>query len=92
MHTSGHWTIDATRDNTIDIRANGCRIAMLDEQERITADELKANANLISAAPDLFYALTRLLKTVEHLVLEEDEIYWPSIQNARDIIAKAKGE
>mgnify|MGYP003332798592 CR=1 FL=1 len=88
MHTPGHWTIDATPDNTIDIRANGCRIAMLDEQERITADELKANANLISAAPELLELARQIVLAADD---NEGNIPGDIVSGARLGIEKATG-
>ena len=56
----------------------------------------KANAHLISAAPDLLSALQNLMarcvKDAEHYAPDGNEPIWAFISDASDAIAKAKGE
>ena len=51
----------------------------------------KANANLISAAPDMLEALERIIPTVEYLADGRVEVL-AKIKAAKAAIAKAKGE
>lgn len=60
-------------------RPSGSTGALLD---RTTDEELRANARLIAAAPDLLEALQRIMA-------EDSEDCW---QQARAAIAKARGE
>jgi len=55
-----------------------------------------ANAHLISAAPDLLFALEglmkRAVKDAEHYAPDGNEPIWAFISDASDAICKAKGE
>jgi hypothetical protein len=61
---------------------------MLDEQERITADELKANANLISAAPELLELARQIVLAADD---NEGNIPGDIVSGARLGIEKATG-
>lgn len=55
-------------------------------------DKPKTDANLVTAAPDLLAALTRLLDCPDLNLDELDEMTVAAIDNARVAIAKARGK
>lgn len=90
-HTPGPWGISGGR---LDIRANyhGARFIAAVYQpsthELAPMDsESLANANLISAAPELLEALEALIE----IEAKHGYTSWPEIIAARAAIAKAKG-
>lgn len=85
-HTPGPWTVSKS-GVSVDAGPTGPRI----RQERGAPDEeLRANASLIAAAPDLLAAVKALLIVAEH---GECEAMHPDEADhmARAAIAKAEG-
>ena len=64
-----------------------------DEEVRVTREQQEANAQLISAAPDLYAILNRALEALQRA---EDDYGVPGlyalIEDAYDVLAKARGE
>lgn len=105
MHTPGPWKIDeegfvVSGPDDFDI----CDISL--RKVGTDTEEMLANARLIAAAPELLSALEKFLKTedlsnaaiesgdVGELEAAEEEIatlYYEAVNEARAIIAKAKG-
>ena len=59
---------------------------------KMTSEECKANANLISAAPDMFNALEELLAQVKQFTdgnIGEQDYFRDEISNAKKAIKKA---
>jgi len=54
--------------------------------------EMRANAQLISAAPDLYYALKAILIDWEEILDRRSSFVSPEIEMAKDAIAKAEGK
>ena len=65
-HTPGPWHVDGCN-------INAGSTAYLVANQRATAHQLRANARLIAAAPELLEALTRLLRESEAGSLDERE-------------------
>ena len=96
MHTPGPWSIGATKRHkdheSTPIYGEGIEVA---SSPAFTVDEremVRANALLISAAPDLMAALEAILEWADPYALPDSD------RNARDVeagvaaIAKARGE
>lgn len=83
-HTPGPWTIDNSNGATYINQGNQPIVPIT--ICRLTSNHTTANANLIAAAPELLEALEgiRELMGIDWLLPEFDE--------AREAIAKAKGE
>lgn len=93
--TGGTWVV---LDEIGDTRIAGIRndrpaivaTGLFDENNEPTLDELEANANLIAAAPSLYYALKNLV--VRNLIKETDGDHYAEVLDAlnyaegRDII------
>lgn len=95
-HTQGQWSI---QDNTewgwksnpfsITVKKHGVHrttVANIPTRKSINIDEAKANAFMISAAPELLAQLefaVKLLKPLAHTA---------QVQKMVDVISKAKGE
>jgi len=90
-HTPGPWRAEM----------NGfCRMAVIDKKyryltykagsDRMSDEELEANANLIAAAPDLLEALKRMFSTIEDSHIPGAP--GSPIEMARAAIDKATGE
>lgn len=65
-HTSGPWSVNAWRSKEypdIQIGAIGTPLIATIHFRDVSVNELEANANLITAAPEFFKALQRLLLT-----------------------------
>jgi len=89
-HTPGPWIsvgarIEHADDGVIDIADfDPCRMGM--GQDGRGHAEIRANARLCAAAPDLLDALSVLVELVSFQICGDDH---PAIINARDAIAKA---
>lgn len=92
-HTPGRWWVSGADDDEVHCRIfaqdMGCdvRIALVKPPcvgGIIPAEQLKANARLIAAAPDLLEALQVMLDAAQHDITQECDI-------ARAAIAKAIG-
>ena len=79
-HTPGPWTYEQISNNAYVIDENGSAVMLY----RNPDDEMKANARLIAAAPELLEALEWAVDN------PHDDAYW--ISQARAAIAKAKGK
>lgn len=112
IHTSGPWFRTVSQDNEETIYEI-CTAAENGEPKEIIArvnhcvitpglaisDEVRANARLIAAAPDLLAALVNCLPLLEasHLDMidaqQEDsaDLVFIGLEQVRDAIAKAKG-
>lgn len=88
-HTQGPWRLDGDANAmNLDVVSGDGRIAMLDcENFEIPDGELKANAALIAAAPDLLAALEDAVEA-----LTEARYYPSELQRFRAAISKAKGD
>jgi len=95
-HTPGPWLLNEnnnwkTNPFSVTVRKRGVHsttIANVPTRMTIPPQEQKANARLISAAPDL---LDALLKLPQHHGATEQE-WWDWIDTARTAIDKATGE
>jgi hypothetical protein len=95
-HTPGPWLLNEnnnwkTNPFSVTVRKRGVHsttIANIPTRMTIPPQEQKANARLISAAPDL---LDALLKLPQHHGATEQE-WWDWIDIARTAIDKATGE
>ena len=95
-HTPGPWHISAWEDSSlapklgtyapIIFAPRGNRIAKVDGSQ----EDYRANAQLISAAPELLEALTRIMA---YLSIHDSMFYDSNADSfkARNAIAKAKG-
>lgn len=102
-HTPGPWSCDYG-DFAVycDTGAEVCALTQgnHDDGTRIPTDEMEANLQLVTAAPELLQACQRLLTILVDVY--EDDFYrhgepiedaWPSVINeARASIAKAEGK
>ena len=95
--TPGPWRVDESHIYG-SINAGRRHVAMAnfynchDEEVRVTREQQEANAQLISAAPDLYANLSRALDA-----LQRADDYGVSglcglIEDASDVLAKARGE
>lgn len=102
-HTPGPWAHDTSGHPAPDVRAaSGRAIAhtwMVCSSTpksasgyQARADEDRANARLISAAPDLLAALQSVVRQIEPLLDKQGFAYCGAIQSARKAIAQATGE
>ena len=94
-HTPGPWTVDVSHMYGA-INAGKRHVALAnfynchDEEMRVTREQQEANAQLISAAPDLFEALKIIL---EYPYGDASPLDDPLVMNqARAAIRKAEGE
>ena len=97
-HTPGPWRVDESHING-SINAGKRHVAMAnfynchDEEVRVTREHQEANAQLISAAPDLFEALKKAIDALERA---DDSFGVPGlhgiINEADAAIRKAEGE
>ena len=96
-YTPGPWWVDESHING-SINAGKRHVAMAnfynchDEEVRVTRDQQKANAQLISAAPDLLEALKKAVDALERA----DDSGMPGLRKiifeADAAIGKAEGE
>lgn len=90
-HTPGPWTTGRAI-NTVDI-GKFSFICPFGANSADQVAEIKANARLISAAPDLLAALESVTLAIEQLVdIKQGSPVAFSVRKARAAIAKAKGE
>ena len=89
-HTPGPWTYEQISNNAYVIDENGSAVMLY----RNPDDEMKANARLIAAAPELLEALEGMLAIDQenHQRGHDDDDVCKEVQTARAAIAKAKGE
>ena len=94
-YTQGPWRVDESHING-SINAGKRHVAIAnfynchDEEVRVTREQQEANAQLISAAPDLFEALKIIL---EYPYGDASPLDDPLVMNqARAAIRKAEGE
>ena len=99
-HTPGPWRLtvgkcfyingtDANGDRAFILQRDICTYAKKEKQDRIRAD-----VQLIAAAPDLLEALQRLIPHAHFMTMcatAEDHIVVAAVDRARDAIAKATG-
>lgn len=99
-HTSGPWSewrFDTQADIAVGPTEGGLAVAEIVTvnangiRTQESFDIGKANARLIAAAPELLAICEELLEAAE-TTLEMGSYYEPTIKEAYDIIAKAKGE
>lgn len=98
QHTKGPWKINPLLQAVVD--SDGRFIcsehAVLTRNqfhngERVVSDEMKANAHLIAAAPDMLKALEVAYATLESEYPPEVWSDYPAIQAVINAINKAKG-
>ena len=94
-HTPGPWDIHES-EGRIEIHPaddiDGLRvIADLVFGDTLSADECRANARLIAAAPDLLEALKQILPMAEKAYCQLGAIGWKEIEYARQSINRAEG-
>ena len=88
-HTQGPWTYEQISNNAYVIDENGSAVMLY----RNPDDEMKANARLIAAAPELLEALRGMVALEEENLRSGDDIdVCFELESARAAIAKAKGE
>ena len=92
-HTPGPWKVTDARTED-DGETYGALIVQTADATIASNIYHEADARLIASAPDLLYALKRVVERpgpLFHLVLDEHEKHWPQIAAARAAIAKATG-
>lgn len=67
-HTPGPWQVSATDDTVV--YSNGRQVALCQEKTPFQSEENKANAKLISAAPDLLLTLKALVNSCKFIPKE----------------------
>ena len=91
MHTPGLWTVDPKtlavyapdrHGHAADVRVAECGRTLL------PADEIRANAALVAAAPDLLAALQWALAQIEDSL---DPDHQAALESARAVVARATG-
>ena len=87
--TKGPWRYDRTNGSptTGEHMIAGAKPGYLAEVRDCGSGDVRANAHLISAAPDLYAALDGLLG-----LLDAGSLYEPQAYAARAALAKARGE
>lgn len=100
-HTPGPWTVLPEEVDRDYIRVRGTQIGMRYKIANVPtptngvereAEETRANARLIAAAPELLEALAELSGLMDSVLMGD---YWPdsfTTQPAREAIARATGE
>lgn len=92
-HTPGPWGITKHEDCEASIITAGhesIAFVYIDDNDKPATENNKADARLISAAPELLEALQSIIaEAIEHWPDAEN---WPAIEDAKTIIAKARGE
>lgn len=99
MHTKGPWTVGVSGYNGIhcvDARSKTGTIEICEVwgtgDDKIENDECRANAHLISAAPDLLDALDGAIKAYDYVSTQNARFSDPQwVIFGRRAIAKAKG-
>jgi len=94
QHTPGPWYRDPYAENDIvsGTPEDGASICTMWEDGYKDEAQPRANANLITAAPDLLEALEDLVTLVDFIADEYDLSRMSETKAARAAIAKAKGE
>jgi hypothetical protein len=97
-HTTAPWTYDTTGDYADVVRHNGVVIARIVRQITHADGEPEANANLISAAPELFDAAQLLIDLDNAGCVDASKLppvyklgIVMEIAKARAALAKARG-
>ena len=92
-YTPGPWNVvDSFYESTLDIQdESGRRLGLINQYYPST---LEANANLISAAPELLEALRDCAEELHIRCLEDKKssAVWETLKKARAAIHKAEGE
>ena len=100
-HTPGPWVVNASENGLVWVDGDSETVSICDlyhrhkDGEFISKENVKANARLISAAPDMYEALADLLSSLEVVwskgfAARED--LEPEIKFARAALSKAEGE
>lgn len=92
--TQGEWVVNET--TLASVNCNKKHIAMVNffnsgKEDAVTEKECIANAHLISAAPDMYAELKKLIKEINDLSSVEYGEY-PCTKKAENILAKARSE
>lgn len=87
-HTKAPWKVVENGDRMAGVMSGNNWVTYKAGQDRMTTEELEANANLIAAAPDLLEALAWM---VEHCEPRLDHAP-DCIRSAKRAISKARGE
>ena len=87
-YTPGPWSIDGDLSTALDIIGCAGRIAMIDEQANLSDEELKANAHLIAAAPELLELARQIVLAADD---NEGDIPNDIVAGARAAVHKATG-
>lgn len=95
-HTPGPWIAEESQGHGVSVSSEPVDISVawcgtnlmvgMGGVYKITPEEAEANARLIAAAPELLYALKKLINEV---VLEISP-YNPAMRNAREAVHKAE--
>lgn len=89
--TPGPWNVSVDGDGEVAILKNASFVTYAFPTELGAGGDTKSNAHLISAAPDLYEALSDLVSSLE--CSEKDAlIIRQEIKIARAALAKARGE
>ena len=96
-HTPGPWELfESTKYSKSLFSHDGAFIASIDggKPGEVSIDEMQANSRLIAAAPDLVWALERMLREHDALQMATGKTgdRWEAATYARATLAKAKGE
>lgn len=99
-HTKGEWFPNEVHGIIIGVNAviektekgtysqNVCEFILPDTDEEYEAGNIKADATLISAAPDLLIALEKTLTELVHVLHTQGAIWMPNFDDRAKIIDK----
>ena len=95
-HTKGPWEVDSLAE-LVSSTANYTVICEMWYGGRASSSEIKANANLISAAPDMYKALNEIIQLNRRTAHdkygdEEKAESWACVKVARKALDKAEGK
>ena len=94
-YTKGEWRAEQGRGGDFNVFAGDFRPTVIcntrQDISKLDYDEMKANANLIAAAPDMYKALKELVGILDTEEGRQETDSYTS-QPAREALAKAEGK
>jgi hypothetical protein len=91
--TKGEWIAfyphEVLNDGLMSVETEDGKLICKAEVYKSTVSEVTANAHLIVAAPDMYYALCEFIELVER---DSSEDFLYKYQDVKRLLAKARGE